>query len=110
MQKITYTIGVQGRFLRTVRTYKVHSHRLEILGDAGTLVMELTDGSEVHVPDIGRKTWRVYPDYAAEKQRVADIEGEIHQKAQAGAQALFQQQQVAALNAQRRVQMANPMG
>lgn len=109
MQKMTYTIGVQGRFGR-VTEYKVHSHRLEILGDRGQLVLELTDGSEIHLPDIGGKTWRVYPDLEAERQRLASLDAEINQKAANTARAMVEHQQQAALSAQqRRFNVAGPV-
>lgn len=107
MQQITYTVGVRRRFGLGTDTYKVHSHRLEILGDVGQLVLSLTDGSEVHIPSIGKRAWRVYPDYQAEVQRAAAVEAEINQKAQAAARAIDmerQHQQIAQLNAQRRAQ------
>lgn len=106
MQKLTYTVGVRGRFGLRVTEYKVHSHRLEILGDKGQLVLDLTDGSEVHVPNIGARSWRVYPDLVAERDRLAALDSEIGQKAQHLARDLDLQRQQAQFNQTRRMQVS----
>ncbi len=112
MQKITYTVGVRRALGLGVTEFKVHAHRLEIIGDKGQLVLSLTDGSEVHVPSIGAKAWRVYPDFHTETQRLAAVDGEIGQRAQQLARDIDMQRQQAMINAnQRRMSAVGaPMG
>ncbi len=101
MPQITYTIGVKRRFFG-VTEYKCHAHRLETLGSAGQLVMNLADGSELHVPDIGNKSWRVYPDYQTEQKRAAEWDNNLQAHAQNLARDIDMQRQQAAMNMQAR--------
>jgi hypothetical protein len=77
---ISYTIGIRRLFGFGWKTFKgVKSHTIETLGSAAHLVLNFNDGSTMTVPDIGHKSMRVYPDYAAELSRLEQYRREIEQ-------------------------------
>lgn len=105
-----YTIGVRRPFGLGWKIFKnVKSHEIETLGSAAHLVMSFNDGSTMTVPDIGHKSMRVYPDYAAEKARLEQYRRDVEQHSNAVAEqkvAQLVERQQQTIAAQQRQHMA----
>lgn len=83
MSRMLYTISVKKWW--GWKSYRVHRHVAETVGDTAWWVLDLVDGSVLTIPDIGRKQVLVHPDFAAENERVQTERRTLEQQAQARA-------------------------
>lgn len=60
---ISYTVGVRRRFLPIFRKYVVTGHDTENMPSGARLHLVLADGSQLAIPGIDRRVFKVYPDY-----------------------------------------------
>lgn len=113
--KMSYTVGVSRFFGFGWKTFRgVCRHEIETLGSAAHLVLTFQDGSVLTVPDIGRRSMKVYPDLVAEQSRLDQYKREIEQVSNAVAdqkvaQLVERQQQTIAAQQRQHMSAVNGM-
>jgi hypothetical protein len=58
-----YKLGIKRRYWFGYKIYHVIGHKTEVLGASSRLLLTMTDGVQLAIPEIHKRVVRTYPEY-----------------------------------------------
>lgn len=78
---LTYTVGVKHSFLPFFKKYRVSGHQNDELAGHVRMLLRLPDGALLIIPEVLKKTVKIYPDYEESKVEQAKLKARFSKQA-----------------------------